>query len=171
MRRLRQLSASVTIITLVATLVFVLALFVSLRRDQGVRARQETAADRVFRSALLPDEGWLTYGADVWSIGYPEEFAVLQEQAGIAIIEDEEIYLTVAEETRAVDDIVALYEADVSMTKSEFLFAGYPATKFTHRNGREEYFVAYNDRLFAISSDFPTEGEVGIMLATFQFLY
>lgn len=173
MRYPRRPSFSLTLTVVIVALALVVALLFVLRRDQGIRARQETASDRVFRSALLPDEGWITYGADVWSFGYPNDWTVQQDADGITVIHPStnEIYLTISEETRTVGAMSMMYQSDASVTKSEFLFAGYPATKFTHRNGREEYYVEYNARLFAITTDIPTEVEVGIMLATFRFVY
>ncbi|MBI1907951.1 hypothetical protein HYS28_00855 [Candidatus Uhrbacteria bacterium] len=172
MRHLRQLPSWLTIGTLVVAVVFVTVLLVVLRRDQGARARSETASDRVFRSALLPDEGWVTYGADVWSMGYPAAWSVAALDDGVAIVDDDgETQLTVREESRALGTIDATFDGDGSVTKSEFLFAAYPTIKYAHLSGREEYYVSYNDRVFAIVTDDAADEEIGIMLATFQFLY
>lgn len=171
-RHLRQLPASITIVTLVVAVALVAALLLVLRRDQGVRAQQERASDRVLRSALLPEDGWVTYGADVWSMGYPSDWTIAPIDGGVAVVDDDgATYLTVAEEARALGAIDAAFAEDGSVTKSEFLFASYPTVKYSHLNGRHEYYIAYNDKVFSIVTEESDEEEVGIMLATFQFLY
>ncbi len=180
MRHLRPLSAKLTCAALLGAVALSAVLFLALRRDQTLATRQETASDRVLRSPLLPDDGWRTYGSDVWSVGYPDHWTVkqIQESGGSKIVftpPDErlargEVYFAFQEDLRTQQEIETAY-AVIGMTKSEFLFAGYPALKYASNSGREEYFLFYNDRVFYIVTDYPKEEDVGIMLATFQFQY
>lgn len=171
-RNIQQLPGSVVAVTTLVAVALVVSLGLVLRREQGLRADQENASDRVLRSALLPDDGWATYGGEEWSMGYPEDWQLTILDTGVSVAdEDGNTYLTAIEETRAMGEIETVYANDASVTRSEFLFASYPTVKFAHLGGREEYYIAYNNQVFSILTDQSDEEEVGIMLATFQFLY
>lgn len=149
-------------------------LVMTLRRDQ---AEDETAADRAFQSALLPDD-WKTYGTDFWSVGYPSDWVVERMDEGLEFVppsyrdEREKMgstYFALREDDRTVEVIEAAY-AQTAMVKSRFLFAGYPTIKYTD-GSRQELYVSYEDRILRIVTDYPNDPEIGIMLATFKFLY
>lgn len=148
----------------------------TLRRDSAV----DDATERAQTSSYLPDN-WSTYGADVWSVGYPNDWEITvtrEDQDGNEInpywnftpVDGEEgkHYLFVRKETVTLDEVEASLRGQPGMTRSEFRFASYPAVKFS-TNGRDEYYVSYNDDLYLIWTDYASMNEVSIMLATFRF--
>lgn len=175
----RSIPTLPTWVTLLAVLLaagIVTLLAFTLRRESAIT----DATERAYESSLLPDN-WSTYGADAWSVGYPNDWkiAVTREDADgnavepywdFAPVDGEEgkHYLFVRKETVTLDDVEAGLRGQPGMTRSEFRFASYPAVKFSV-NGRDEYYISYNDDLYFIWTDFPSMSEVNIMLATFRF--
>ncbi len=161
---------------LLVALGLVLTLVLVLHRSQDLRALQSVAGERVLRSPLLPESGWKTYGGTIWSMGYPDDWQTVATptagSAGVSFVDPftNTTYLTVGETTQTLDQVDATYSALPGITKSTFLFAGYPATKFTLVSGQQDYFISYNNRIFTLSTEHPDQQEVGIMLVTFQFL-
>ncbi len=139
----------------------------TLRRDSVA----VDANDRAVESALLPDN-WSTYTADVWSIGYPNDWEIegrpTEWEFHPSVIQELGTYMFVRKLTRTLTQIEATKVGQSDVTRSEFLFAGYPTVKFSV-NGGDEYYISYNDDLYLILTDHPTMNEVGIMLATFRF--
>lgn len=156
-------------------LIFAIALVVSmivvLRRGQDLRSTASTAADRAISSPLLPIAHWKTYIGSVWSMGYPEDWQLIPSKDGLSFIDPftNISYLTISEVASTLAEVATYYQ-DNGSTKSEFLFAGYPANKFTLPSGEQDYFVAYKDRIIKIITQYPDDQKVGIMLVTFQFL-
>lgn len=151
-----------SIITVLLAIALGVTLAVVLRRDV---LSGDTAAQRAVRSALLPDN-WKTYDAQVWSMGYPEDWDVVTTAEGFtwrpAYADEGDNYLSV--------DVVDGYTpTDALEETSTFLFAGYETIKYTYPT-YTVYVVDYTDATYRISTEFPDEPEVGIMLATFQFL-
>jgi len=175
MRRLPpQVSPFATTIMLLVAIALVTSMVVVLRRNQDLRSAASTASDRVINSPLLPRNHWQTYGGSVWSMGYPEDWQIVPTPiGGIDFVDPftNTTYLTEVEPTRPLADLLADYSTGFGITKSEFLFAGYPATKFTSlENGQQDYFISYKDRVIMLSTQYPDDQNVGIMLVTFQFL-
>ena len=50
------------------------------------------------------------------------------------------------------------------------VIANYAATRYDFGSGRVDYVIDYPDRVVVLSSDVPTNDDVGIMMATFVFL-
>jgi hypothetical protein len=175
MRRnyLTPVSPLATAIIVLVAISLVVSVGLVFRREQSLRSLQSTASDRVVRSPLLPDEGWKTYDAAVWSMGYPDDWQIYQSADGVLSLVDpftNTTYLSIVEPTRPLAALLSDFSTDLGVIKNEFLFAGYPATKFTSLNGQQDYFVAYNDRVIMLSTQYPNHQEVGIMLITFQFI-
>ncbi len=175
-RRLQPLPLWVTLVALGAAVGLVAFLALTLRQESMF----DDATERALQSSLLPDE-WSTYGADVWSIGYPNTWGIDRELLGTdgslttyslhfhPVDGDEGDYLRIEEEARALEEIEVAFAETSGVTRSEFRFAGYPAVKFsTYR--RDEYFVSYEDTLYRIATDYPKNDEIGIMLATIKFI-
>ncbi len=157
---------------LVLAAALVASLFIVLYRNQDLRSAASTAAERVVNSPLLPEAHWKTFSGSVWSMGYPEDWQVSTVPGGLAFTDPFTVttYLTVGETSLSLKDITASYTSTSGVTKSEFLFAGYPATKFTLPSGQQDYYIAHNQEIFTISTQYPDDQNVGIMLVTFQFL-
>lgn len=175
-RNLPPLPAWMTFGAIVLAVGIVTLLAFTLRRDSVA----DDANDRVQTSALLPDN-WSTYGADVWSVGYPNEWQItrtdgdpaagFEEQDSVAFspaAPDGTDYLRVQKELQTLEDIEASFAAMPSVTRSEFRFASYPAVKFS-TSQRDEYYVSYNEDLYHIATDHPSLNEVSMMLVTFRF--
>lgn len=160
-----------TIIMTLLAIVLVVLMIIVLRRGQDLRSVATTAADRAISSSLLPVAHWKTYVGSVWSMGYPEDWQLIPSKEGLSFVDPYTAtsYLTVSEVDSTLAE-VAIYYQDNGSTKSEFLFAGYPANKFTLPSGEQDYFVAYKDRIIKIITEYPDDQKVGIMLVTFQFL-
>jgi len=173
MRRLPpQVSPVLTAVMLLLAAGLVVTSFIVLRRNQDLRSAASTASDRVISSPLLPRNHWKTYGGSVWSMGYPEDWQITPSKDGLSFIDPftETSYLTVSELDSSLEDVAAIYQAQADVTKNEFLFAGYSANKYTLPSGEQAYFVAYKDRTIKLSTLYPEQKEVGIMLVTFQFI-
>lgn len=166
---------TVAAITLAVGIVTLLAF--TLRRDSVA----DDANDRVQTSALLPDN-WSTYGAEVWSVGYPNAWEIDSELLGTGgmttaraisfhpadITDVDGDFVRVEKEFRALENIEESFAAMPSVTRSEFRFASYPAVKFS-TSQRDEYYVSYNEDLYRITTDHPSLNEVSMMLVTFRF--
>lgn len=175
-RQLTPLPMWMTLVALIAAGALVILLAFTLRRESTF----DHATERALQSSLLPDD-WSTYGADVWSVGYPNTWtitrtvsdatAVLPAQDHIAFSPDAPdgtTYLRIEKDVRTLADIEAVFGNTPGVTRSAFRFAGYPAVKFsTYRT--DEYYVAYEDAVYRIVTDYPKSDEIGIMLATFRF--
>lgn len=152
---------------IVAALSLGLVLSVMLRQDT---ITTDSAADRAFRSALLPDD-WKTYTGGVWSVGYPGDWEVETVTGGVAMYPEGEdaadyYFEIIAADAYTIGSEAFAGEADET---SEFLFAGYPAIKYTV-NGDVYYYVQYGTRAYVITTRHEDDPQVGIMLATFQFI-
>lgn len=175
-RQLQPIPLWMTVAALVAAVLLVVSLMLTLREETTF----DDAGERAQQSSILPDD-WSTYGADVWSIGYPNDWEIDSDRLGTGgptttlslhfhpanAAEGE--FVRVEVEARTLADIEEAFDAVPGVTRSEFRFAGYPAVKFS-TSRRDEYFVSYNDVLYRIVTDFPRKDEVGIILATFKFI-
>ncbi len=162
-------AAMLLAIGLVAFLLF------ALRRDSA--QPDETSGDRTFRSALLPDD-WTTYGGDYWSVGIPDDWSVrvgddiVIGPSNRSVVQQRD-YFAVASPQATNEEVHAMYQArgDVTQT-SEFLFAGYETVKYDISSGGVFYVINYKDeQTYIVSTLHNDDPEIGIMLATFQFLY
>lgn len=174
---LPQLPTWMTVAAVVLALGIVVLLAFTLRRESTA----DDANERVAESLLLPDN-WSTYGADVWSVGYPNDWKITVTRVdaegnamepywnfGPTDADDGSDYIFVRKETAlTLDEVEASFRGVPGMTRSEFRFAGYPAVKFSTYQG-DKYYISYNDDLYIIATDFPNDNDVGIMLATFKF--
>lgn len=166
-----------TAAAMVAAGVLVVLLAFTLRQESTF----DEATERVYQSSLLPDN-WSTYGADVWSVGYPNTWEIDSELLGTGgptttralhfhpnDAEEGEEYLYVERESRTSEEIATVFAETPGVTMSEFRFAGYPAVKYSTYK-RDEYYISYEDDIYRIATDYPKMDEVGIMLATFKFV-
>lgn len=157
---------------LVLASALVASLAIVLYRQQDLRSAASTAADRVVKSPLLPEEHWKTFSGSTWSMGYPDDWQITTVPGGLSFSDPftNTTYLTVGETSLPLKDITSSYSTLLSTAKSEFLFAGYPATKFTLPSGQQDYYITHGDQIVTISTQYPDDQKVGIMLVTFQFL-
>ncbi len=175
--------AAVRIIPLWLTIVAVagaagLVVFLSFSlRQESPKNTQDGGA---WTSSLLPD-GWLTYMGDVWTMGYPADWSVqhLTEESDGKVTSGSVFfqpvagvgsdYVTIGQERVSLSDITLRYQdVQPTPTRDAFLFAGYPAVKYTFTD-RVEYYISYNKALIRILTTHPDNAEVDIMLATFEF--
>lgn len=166
-----------TLAAVVVAGALVSVLVVTLRRESTFNE----ATERVLQSSLLPDD-WSTYGADVWSVGYPNTWEIDSDLLGAdaALVmqrlhfypidaDEGDVYFQVEKEALTLEEVATAFSEKAGVTRSEFRFAGYPAVKFsTYR--RDEYYISYGDGLYRIVTDYPKSDEIGIMLATFKFI-
>lgn len=166
-RQLSPLPMWMTLVALGAAGSLVLLLAFTLRRESTF----DDANTRVYESSLLPDD-WSTYGADVWSVGYPDDWSIARNGDAVVFAPedaDDGDYLYVEKAPDTLETYENAYSEVAGMTRSEFRFAGYPAVKYsTYR--RDVYFISYNEDLYIVSTDHPKDNEIGIMLATFEFI-
>lgn len=173
-RDIGQLPHGIMIAALAIAVGLAAFLFITLRRDQTA---EDTAADRAFRSALLPDD-WSTYGGDNWSVGYPSEWDVTITDDIVFHPTDapqEKIhdYFSVEKPAKDLETVLELYDTRGDVTeRSEFLFAGYETVKYAIASGGTFYVIDYQgEDVYIIGTFKNDDADIGIMLATFKFLY
>lgn len=129
------------------------------------------ATDLSAHSPLLPS-GWTTYRGDLWSVGYPKDYKIIESKDGMLSFlptgeSGSKTYFAVREEKGTLSALKiaranAGYPNPVDLT-----IANYPATKYTIGNHHVEYFVLVQNTLIELISDDPTNEASSMMFATF----
>ncbi|KKW30035.1 MAG: hypothetical protein UY72_C0025G0011 [Candidatus Uhrbacteria bacterium GW2011_GWD2_52_7] len=129
------------------------------------------------RAATLAPSDWLRHSTDVWSIAYPSaweavvnageqttEFQPSLDDGTTTYFSVKESSATYVATQREYDERLGAYQS------TGVVIANYAATRYDFGSGRVDYVIDYPDRVVVLSSDVPTNDDVGIMMATFVFL-
>lgn len=156
--------------------VFVFAVFVGYGYFSDVFVAPRGGIFSAIESPLLP-EGWNTYRADEWSIGYPPQFDVKEKMSGGLFLfapEDstsEEIYFSVQQEKTSLDAFrIARSMDEIYPEPVEVTIANYSALKYVFGSGRIEFAISHGSETFLLTSDDPASDVAATMFATFGFI-
>jgi hypothetical protein len=79
-------------------------------------------------------------------------------------------YLSISLDPRTLDQVMNSYTENVpEAAREDTVFNGLPAVKFTYPYGRHEYYIPFENRLFLIITEKPTDGNVQLMLLSISF--
>lgn len=80
-------------------------------------------------------------------------------------------YLSISLDFRTKNQIEDFYAQNVpDASLEDTVLNGYPGIKYAYNWGRVEYFISYQDRLFLILTDRPSDGNVQQMLGSIKFM-
>lgn len=154
--------------------VFVFVVFLGFGYFESVFVSPRGNEVIVVESALLP-EGWNTYRADEWSVGYPDDYTVKKRSADAAVYfvpddaMEKKTYFLVQQEAQSLTAIQIEREAEGYPEPVDVTIVNYPGVKYTLGSGRVEFYIDHGSSVFLLASDDPENIDIAAMFVTFAF--